>query len=95
MVLHHGDTHITRITKNREVHQTSVNHTDTQLLNVTKRAKHVRNEQVHFHEGGHTSIRNSVVNRRTHSIVEIFQPVFIQRITIKQRVNRPIYIFQA
>ncbi len=44
MVLHHGDTHITRITKNREVHQTSVNHTDTQLLNVTKRAKHVRNE---------------------------------------------------
>ena len=94
MVLQQGDTHIARITKNREVHQTSVNHKDTQLLNVTKRSTNVRNEQVHFHEGGHTSIRNSVVNRRTHHTVEIFSPVIIQCITVKQRVNRAIYIFQ-
>ena len=90
MVLQQGDTHIARVTKHREVHQTSVNHTNTQLLNVTKRAKHVRNEQLHFHEGEHTAIRNCVVNRRTTHIVELFQPGFIPRITIKQRVNRPI-----
>ena len=92
MVLQQGDTHIARITKNREVHNTSVNHVDTQLLNVTKRAKHTRNEQLHFHEGDHTSIRNSVSNRRTHNIVEIFAPVFLQRVTINKRVNRAIYI---
>ncbi len=93
MVLHHGDTHITRITKNREVHQTSVNHTDTQLLTVTKRAKHIKNELIHFHEGGHTSVRNSVMNRRTTHVVEIFAPVFLQRVKIIQKVNRAIYIF--
>ncbi len=94
MVLQQGDTHIARITKNREVHQTSVNHTDTQLLNVTKRAKHIRNEQLHFHEGDHTSIRNSVSTRRTTHIVEIFAPVFLQRVKVLQKVNRAIYIFQ-
>jgi hypothetical protein len=93
MVLQQGDTHIARITKNKEVHQTNVNNTDTQLLNVTKRAKHVRNEQLHFHEGGRTSIRNSVSNRRTHNIVEIFAPVFLQRVKITQKINRAIYIF--
>jgi hypothetical protein len=94
MVLQQGDTHIARITKNREVHNTSVNHTDTQLLNVTKRAKHTRNEQLHFHEGGHTSIRNSAVTRRTNNIVEIFAPVFLQRVKLVQRINRAIYIIQ-
>ena len=93
MVLHHGDTHITRITKQREVHQTSVNHTDTQLLNVTKRLNSTRNEQVHFHEGGYTSIRNNVINRRTHNTVEVYAPVIIQRITQNNRINRAIYIF--
>ncbi len=93
MVLQQGDTHIARITKNRKVHQTSVNHTDTQLINVTKRAKHVRNEQVHFHEGGHTSIRNRTMNRRATHVVEIFAPVFLQRVKIIQKVNRAIYIF--
>ncbi len=95
MVLQQGDVHIARITKNREVHNTSVNHTETQLLNVTKRAKHTRNEQVHFHEGGHTSIRNSIANRKTHNIVEIFAPVFLQRVKVVNKINRAIYIFQA
>jgi hypothetical protein len=95
MVLLQGDVHIARITKNREVHNTSVNHTETQLLNVTKRAKHTRNEQLHFHEGGHTSIRNSIMNRRTHNIVEIYAPVFLQRVKMVTKVNRAIYIFQA
>jgi hypothetical protein len=94
MVLQQGDTHIARITKNREVKNTSVNHTDTQLLNVTKRAKHIQNEQLHFHEGDHTSIRNSTVNRRTTNIVEIFAPVFLQRVKLVQRINRAIYIIQ-
>ena len=92
MVLQQGDTHIARINKNREVHKTSVNQTDTQLLNVTKRAKHTRNEQLNFHEGDHTAIRNSVSNRRTTHNVEIFAPVFLQRVTINKRVNRAIYI---
>ena len=95
MVLQQGDLHIARITKNREVHNNSVNHTDTQLLNVTKRAKHTRNEQLHFHEGGHTSIRNSTVNRRTHNIVEVFAPVFLQRVKLVTKIHRAIYIFQA
>jgi hypothetical protein len=85
LVLQQGDTHIARITKNREVHQTSVNHTDTQLLNVTKRAKHIRNEQLHFHEGDRTSIRNSVSTRRTTHIVEIFAPVFYSELRYYKR----------
>ena len=93
MVLQQGDTHLARITKIREVQNTSVNHINTQLLNVTKRAKHTRNEQLHFHEGDRTSIRNSVSNRRTHNIVEIFAPVFLQRVKITQKINRAIYIF--
>ena len=92
MVLHHGDTHITRITKHREVNQVTVNHADTQLLNVTKRSKHIRNDQVHFHEGGYTSTRNSVMHRRTTHNVDIFAPVFIQQVKVYQKVNRAIYI---
>jgi hypothetical protein len=93
MVLQQGDTHIARINKHREITQTTVNHSDTQLLNVTKRTNNTRNEQVHFHEGGYTSIRNTVINRRTHNTVEIYAPVFIQRIIQNTRVNRAIYIF--
>ena len=44
MVLCQGDTHLSRITKHREVNQSVVNHTDIQLLNVTKRSSSKRNE---------------------------------------------------
>ena len=64
-------------------------------LNVIKRAKHTKNEQLHFHEGDHTSIRNNVSTRMTTHIVEIFAPVFVQRVKILQKVNRSIYTIQA
>ena len=114
MVLCQGDTHLSRITKHREVNQSVVNHTDIQLLNVTKRSSSKRNELLLFQEGAHTTIRNSTVNRRSTNMIEVFNPitayrrpkqvvshsvildvyspVFLQRITNITKVNRSIFI---
>jgi hypothetical protein len=115
MVLSQGDTHLSRITKHREVNQCVVNHTDTQLLNVTKRSSSKRNDVLLLQEGDRTTIRNSTVNRRSTTmievsnpitayrkpkqvvarsvIVDVFSPVFLQRITNITKVNRNIFIF--
>jgi len=79
MVLQQGDTHLARITKVREIKQSVVNHTDTQLLQVTRNERNTRNENLHFHEGPHTSVRNSVVNRRTQNNFEVYAPITAYR----------------
>jgi hypothetical protein len=91
MVLQQGDTHLSRITKNREVKQSSVNHTDTNLLNVTKRSKRTRNEVLLFQEGDRTTIRNNAVKRKTVQNIEIYAPITAYR-RPKQVVARSVII---
>ena len=86
MVLQQGDTHLARITKHTSC-KTTVNHTDTLLLNVNKKSRSVRNEILNFHEGGFTNIRNLNVNRKTLQLTEIFVPQTAYR---KPVVNRKI-----
>ncbi len=91
MVLCQGDTHLSRITKHREVNQCVVNHTDTQLLNVTKRSTKIRNEVLLFQEGDRTTIRNSTVNRRSTTMIEVFNPITAYR-KPKQVVARSVIV---
>ena len=63
MLLQQGDFHFSRVTKKKE--QFAVNHTETQLLNVSKRTTNTRNEHLNFYEGGHTTVKNSIVNRKS------------------------------
>ena len=94
MVLQQGDTHLARITKNREVKQSVVYHNDTQPLQVTENPRNTRNENLHYHEGPHQSVRNSVTNRRTHNNVEIYAPTTAYRKpTIKRSVNTMIDVY--
>jgi len=94
MVLQQGDTHLARITKNREVKQSVVNHNDTQLLQVTKNERNTRNENLHFHEGPHTSVRNTTTNRKTHNFIDIFAPTTAYRKpVIKRNTNTIIELF--
>ena len=94
MVLQQGDTHLARITKNREVKQSVVNHNDTQLLQVTKNERNTRNENLHFHEGPHTSVRNTTMNRKTHNFIDIFAPTTAYRKpVIKRNTNTIIELF--
>jgi hypothetical protein len=92
MVLQQGDVHLARITRNKDVKQTTVNHLETQLLSVTKRSNSTIHNNLHFHEGTRTTIRKSV-QRKTHNIIEIFAPVLLQRIKIVTKVNRAIFLF--
>jgi hypothetical protein len=85
MVLQQGDTHLSRITRNKDVRQSTVNHSDTQLLSITKRSKHTRNSILHFHEGARTTIKHSSLHRKTNHIIEIFAPVFMQRLKAPRR----------
>jgi hypothetical protein len=89
MVLCQGDTHLSRITKHREVKQSTVNHTETQLLNVTKRSTKIRNEVLLFQEGDRTTIRNSTVNRRSTTMIDVFTPITAYR-KPKQVVARTV-----
>jgi hypothetical protein len=91
MVLQQGDTHLSRITKNREVKQSTVNHSETNLLNVTKRSTSTRNEVLLFQEGDRTTIRNHAINRKTVQNIEIFAPVTAYR-RPKQVVARSVII---
>jgi hypothetical protein len=91
MVLCQGDTHLSRITKHREVKQSVVNHVETQHLNVTKHAKQTKNELLHFHEGDRTTIRNHNVNRKTVQNIEVYAPVTAYR-RPKQVVDRHVNI---
>ena len=89
MVLCQGDTHLSRVTKHREVNQSVVNHVETQLLNVTKHSKRTTNELLIFHEGDRTTIRNHAVNRKTVQNIEIYAPVTAYR-RPKQVVDRHV-----
>jgi hypothetical protein len=91
MVLCQGDTHLSRITKNREVKQCTVNHTETTLLNVTKRSSSTRNELLLFQEGDRTTIRNHAINRKTVQNIEVFAPITAYR-KPKQVVKRSAII---
>ena len=91
MVLQQGDTHLSRITKNREVKQSTVNHTETNLLNVTKRSTSTRNEVLLFQEGDRTTIRNNTVNRRSTTMIDVFAPITAYR-RPKQVVTRSVII---
>ena len=91
MVLCQGDTHLSRVTKNREVKQSTVNHSDTTLLNVTKRYKRTTNEVLLFQEGDRTTIRNSTVNRRSTTMIEVFTPITAFR-RPKQVVARSVIV---
>jgi len=94
MVLCQGDTHLSRITKNREVKQSTVNHSETNLLNVTKRTSTTRNELLLFQEGAHTTIRNHAVNRKTVQNIEVYAPVTAYRrpkLAVERNVNIDVY----
>ena len=93
MVLQLGDTHISRVTRHTSHNKIATNHSETLLLNVLKKAITVRNESLHFHEGGFTSVRHLTLQRRTLHHVEIFAPVLLQRIQKVTKVNRITVIF--
>ena len=94
MVLQQGDTHLARITRNIDIRQTHVNHNETQLFSVTKRHRSILNHNLHFHEGATTSIRNTTtLYRKSHTLLELFAPVYLQRIQNITKVNRAIFIF--
>ena len=92
MVLQQGDTHLARITKHSYC-KTTTNHSETLLLNVLKKSSSVRNEILHFHEGGFTSVRHLNLHRKTVQNIEVFAPVFLQRIRPVTKVNRITVIF--
>jgi hypothetical protein len=92
MVLQQGDTHLARVTRHSHSKITT-NHSETLLLNVLKKSSSVRNESLHFHEGGFTSVRHLTLHRKTLHNVEVFAPVLLQRIQQVTKVNRITVIF--
>ncbi len=90
----HNVTQLLSITKrSRSTSNNNLHFHEGDRTTVTKRSRSTNTTNLHFHEGDRTTIRNSSLHRKTHNIIEIFAPVYLQRIKNVTKIHRTILLF--